>query len=161
MPRFISPHKVTGVLVGALTVAALSIGPASAAQGKVDGTIGAGDKSCSWTGGVTSDTAPNSLTVDRSTINTPGGNLSCSGISAALNNDPAVTFDDGAGTALADALDVSVTVIGVTCRYRAEAVTAQRDGTTRSYAATVDVPLKEGGFLCPASQTVTATLAFH
>ncbi|MEU8890622.1 hypothetical protein [Streptomyces sp. NPDC048442] len=161
MPRLTTPHKAVGVLVGALTLAALAVGPASAAQGQVDGSIGAGDKSCSWTGGATSATAPNALTVDRSTINSPGGNLSCSGLSAALNNDPAVTFDDGAGTATADALDVSVTVVGVTCRYRSGALVAQRDGDTRSYSATADVPLAEGGFLCPASQTVSATLAFH
>jgi hypothetical protein len=161
MPRLISPHKAVGVLVGALTVAALAAGPASAAQGKVDGTIGAGDKSCNWTNGATSNTAPNALTVDRNTINTPGGNLSCSGISAKLNNNPALTFNDAAGTATADALDVSVTVIGVTCRYKAVGLTAQRSGTTRNYSATATASLVAGGFLCPASQTVSATLAFH
>ena len=43
-----TPLKVTGVLVGALTAAALSIGPASAAEGKVDGSIAAGDKVLVW-----------------------------------------------------------------------------------------------------------------
>ncbi|MFG3260523.1 hypothetical protein [Streptomyces sp. NPDC048172] len=161
MPRLTplkTPLKATGVLVGALTVAALAAGPASAAQGKVDGTIAAGDRSCSWTDGVTSDTAPNALTVDRSSIN---GKLSCSGLSATLNNDPAVTFDDAAGTAKADVLDVSVTVIGVTCRYKAEGLSAKRDGDTRNYSATADAKLTEGGALCPATQSVTATLKFH
>ena len=157
-PPLRTPRRGTGVLVGALTAAALSIGPPRAAEGQVDGSLAAGDKSCSWTNGTTSDTAPNDLTVNHDSINS---GLSCSGISASLNNDPAVTFDDAAGTAKADVLDVSVTVIGVTCRYKAEALTAQRDGDTRNYSATAEAKLAEGGALCPASQTVTATLSFH
>lgn len=156
------PLKVIGVAVSALTVTALTVSPASAAQGLVDGTISADGKSCSWTDGVTSDSAPNALTVDRSTINPSGGNLSCtSGTTASLNNDPSVTFDDTNGTNTADMLDISVTQLGVTCRYQAANVSAQRDGTTRTYTATADIPLYEGGALCPDPAAVTATFTFH
>lgn len=156
------PTKAAGVLVSALTVAALTTSPASAAaQGHVDGSIGTGTSSCSWTNGVTSDTAPNTLTVDRSTVNTPGGNLSCSGISGVLNNDPTVSFNDAAGTATADMLDVSVTVFGITCRYQAVGLTAQRDGDSRNYAATTDVPLHQGGFLCPNPVSINTTFNFR
>lgn len=160
MPR-LTP-KVMGVLVSALTVTALAGSPATAAQGFVDGTITAEGQSCSWTDGATSDTPPNTLTVDRSTVNAPGGNLSCTGgTTAALNNDPTVTFDDAGGTATADMLDVSVTQFGATCRYQATDVSAQRDGDTRTYTATTDIPLYEGGFLCPDPAAVTATFTFH
>lgn len=155
------PAKAAGVLLSALTMAALTASPANAAQGLVDGTIEAEGMSCSWTDGVTSDTAPNTLTVDRSTINTPGGNLACSGISAALNNDPTVSFDDAAGTATVGLLDVSVTVIGITCRYQATDLAAQRDGDSRTYAASADVPLHEGSFLCPSTASVNATFSFR
>lgn len=160
MPR-LSP-KFAGVLLSALAVTGLASSPAVAAQGSVDGTITAEGKSCSWTDGATSDTPPNTLTVDRSTINSPGGNLSCTGdTTATLNNDPTVTFDDAAGTATADVLDVSVTEFGATCRYQATDVSAQRDGDTRTYTATTDIPLYEGGFLCPDPAAVTATFTFH
>ncbi len=160
MPR-LSP-KVIGVMLSALTLAGLASSPATAAQGVVDGTITAEGQSCSWTGGVTSDSPPNTLTVDRSTINAPGGNLSCTGgTTASLNNDPTVSFDDANGTATADVLDVSVTSMGVTCRYQASDVSAQRDGDTRNYTATSDIPLYEGGFLCPDPASVTATFSFH
>ncbi|MCZ7417314.1 MULTISPECIES: hypothetical protein [unclassified Streptomyces] len=157
----ISP-KVIGVLVSALAVTGLATGPANAAQGAVDGTITAEGQACSWTDGVTSDTSPNTLTVDNDTINQPGGNLSCAGdTTAVLNNDPTVTFDDTNGTATVDLLDVSVTMLGVTCRYQASDVSAQRDGDTRTYTATADIPLYQGGWLCPDPASVNATFSFR
>ncbi|MDK1473146.1 hypothetical protein QNO07_06880 [Streptomyces sp. 549] len=161
-----TPTKAAAVLVSALTVAALTVGsagaaPVSAAQGSVDGTIGTGTSTCSWTDGVTSDTAPNTLTLDRSTVNTPGGNLSCSGISGVLNNDPTVSFDDAAGTATVDLLDVSVTVIGIACRYQAVDMAAERDGDTRDYAATAEVPLHTGSFFCPSTVSIDTTFSFR
>ncbi|WP_156724979.1 hypothetical protein [Streptomyces apocyni] len=157
----ISP-KAVGVLLSALAVTGLATSPASAAQGLVDGTIGAEGRSCSWTDGATSDTAPNTLTVDNTTINQPGGNLNCTGsTTASLNNDPTVTFDDTNGTASTDLLDISVTQYGVTCRYRASDVTAERDGDTRTYTATAEIPLYEGSFFCPNPASVTATFIFH
>ncbi|MBW1600243.1 hypothetical protein [Streptomyces sp. JJ38] len=157
----ISP-KAIGVLVSALAVTGLATGPAHAAQGAVDGTITAEGQTCSWTDGVTSDTSPNTLTVDNDTINQPGGNLSCTGsTTAALNNDPTVTFDDTNGTATVDLLDVSVTVWGVTCRYQASDVSAQRDGDTRTYTANADIPLYQGGWLCPDPASVSATFSFR
>ncbi|NGO72154.1 hypothetical protein [Streptomyces boncukensis] len=163
LSRFLrsTPAKAAGVLVSALTVAALTAAPASAAEGSIDGTIGAEGRSCTWTDGVTSDTAPNDLTVDRSTINTPGGNLSCQDVEATLNNDPTVSFDDNAGTATADLLDISVTVLGVNCRYQATDLSVQRDGDSRSYAGSADVPLHEGSFLCPDPASVDASFTFH
>lgn len=157
----ISP-KVVGVLLSAMAVTGLAHSPATAAQGLVDGKITAEGRTCNWTDGVTSDTPPNTLTVDRSTINTPGGNLSCSdGSTATLNNNPGVTFDDTNGTATASTLDVSVSQFGVTCRYRASDMSAQREGDTRTYTATADVPLYQGGMFCANPATVTATFTFH
>ncbi|MHC0430011.1 hypothetical protein ACX6XY_07460 [Streptomyces sp. O3] len=160
----ISP-KVLGVLLSALTVTALTSSPsgaAPAASGLLDGTINAEGNACSWSDGVTSAAPPSTLTVDRSTINPPGGNLSCSsGATASLNNDPTVTFDDTNGTANTDMLDVSVTKWGVTCRYQATNVSAQRDGDTRTYTAALDIPLHQGGWFCPNPASVTATFVFH
>jgi hypothetical protein len=90
-----------------------------------------------------------------------GGNLSCPGISGALNNDPTVSFDDTTGTATVNLLDISVTVIGVTCRYQAAGLAAQRDGDTRTYAASAEVPLHEGSFLCPSTASINATFTFR
>ncbi|MFC3999311.1 hypothetical protein ACFOVU_25600 [Nocardiopsis sediminis] len=161
MPR-ISP-KPAGVLLGALALTALAASPAAAAEGQVDGTISAEGQSCSWTDGVTSDQAPNNLTVDRASINpSDGGNLTCDGsTTATLNNDPNVTFDDSAGTLTADLLDISVTLVGVTCRYQATDVSAQRDADTRTYTTTADIPLYEGGILCPDPASVDASFTFR
>lgn len=154
--------KIIGILAGALTVAALATGPALADHSKVDGSITAEGDTCSWTDGSTSDNPPNTLTVDRSTINAPGGNLTCTGgISATLNNDPTVTFDDANGTATADLLDVTLTQLGVDCQYQARDVEAQRDGTTRHYTASVTIPLSSGGLGCPNPLNADASLTFH
>ncbi|MDA2810064.1 hypothetical protein O4J56_05385 [Nocardiopsis sp. RSe5-2] len=158
----ISPRPVA-VVLGTLALTGLAASPAAAAEGALDGTISAEGQSCSWTDGVTSDQAPNALTVDRTTINPSGtGNLSCDGdTTATLNNDPNVTFDDAAGTLTVDVLDISVSVLGVTCRYEGAGVSAQRDGDTRTYTTSTEIPLAEGGFLCPDPASVTASLTFR
>lgn len=157
MPR-VSPRPV-GVLLGALALTGLAASPAAAAEGLMDGSITAEGQECGWTDAVTSDQAPNPLTVDRESLN---AGLSCSGdTTATLNNDPTVTFDDTAGTITADVLDISVTMVGVTCRYQATDMSAQRDGDTRTYTASVDIPLHEGGFLCPDPASVDASFTFR
>ncbi|SFA93495.1 hypothetical protein SAMN05216266_102304 [Amycolatopsis marina] len=156
------PSKIIGILAGALTVAALGTVPALADHSKIDGSITANGDTCSWTDGSTSDNPPNTLTVDRTTINAPGGNLSCSGgVSATLNNDPTATFDDANGTATVDLLDVTLTQFGMQCRYQARDVEGQRDGTTRHYTASVSVPLSSGGFGCPNPLNADASLTLH
>ncbi|MFC4565160.1 hypothetical protein ACFO4E_25165 [Nocardiopsis mangrovi] len=157
----LSPRPV-GVLLGALALTALAASPAAAAEGRVDGTISAEGQSCSWTDGITSDQAPNGLTVDRTSINPSGGNLTCEGsTTAALNNDPNVSFDDSAGTLTADLLDISVTIIGITCRYQAVDLPVEREGDTRTYSTTADIPLYDGSFLCPDPASVDATFTFR
>ncbi|MFW5415276.1 hypothetical protein J0910_01215 [Nocardiopsis sp. CNT-189] len=157
MPR-ISPRPI-GVLLGALALTGLAASPAAAAQGAMDGSITAEGQACTWTDAVTSDQAPNTLTVDRASLN---ANLSCAGgTTAVLNNDPTVSFDDAAGTITADVLDISVTMVGVTCRYQATDMSAQRDGDTRTYNASVSIPLHEGGFLCPDPANVDAGFTFR
>lgn len=148
-----------GVLLGALALVGMAASPAAAAEGSLDGSISAEGRDCSWTDGVTSDQAPNDLTVDRTTIN-PG--LSCSdGTTATLNNDPNVVFDDAAGTITADMLDITVSQFGIDCRYQAVDMSADRDGDTRTYRASVDIPLHEGGFFCPDPASVDAEFVFH
>ncbi|WP_017595899.1 hypothetical protein [Nocardiopsis potens] len=157
MPR--TSSRPIGVLLGALALTGLAASPAAAAEGAMDGSITAEGQDCSWTGAVTSDQAPNPLTVDRESLNAA---LSCSGgTTAVLNNDPTVTFDDGAGTITTGMLDISVTMVGVTCRYQATDMSAQRDGDTRTYNASVSIPLHEGGFLCPDPANVDATFSFR
>jgi hypothetical protein len=80
-----------------------------------------------------------------------------------LTNDPAVTFDDTAGTASAPEVDVNGTVIGITCSYKVTNVTYTRTGTTRTYTGgPFTANLSGGGALCPATETVnSASLTFH
>ncbi|WP_262387115.1 hypothetical protein [Streptomyces sp. TRM49041] len=146
---------VVAVAVGT-TTAATALGPT--AEQKVDGVIAVTGNNCSWTDGAASTDPPNTLTVDRSTINTPGGNLSCDGsITASLNNDPVFTFDDAAGTALTDAIDITGRRGFVSCRYRATNIRWDRDGTTRKYTNRAFTAGKtSGSFLCPASVTTGA-----
>jgi hypothetical protein len=153
--------KPTRLLVGIAAVAGsvlLSV-PAFAATGQVDGNITVGGSSCSWTNATTSDAPPNALTIDHTTVSP-----TCSGsISASLTNDPAVTFDDTAGTASAPEVDVNGTVIGITCSYKVTNVTYTRTGTTRTYTGgPFTANLSSGGALCPATETVnSASLTFH
>jgi len=151
--------RLFGLSLAVLALSAFSASNASAAN-LVDGSIGADDSACSWTNGTTSADPPSTLTIENSSIN---GNLSCSGdiSSATLNNDPTVTFNDAAGTATADAVSVTVVVFGVTCGYTASAVTLAREGETRTYSGTATATKTSGGFFCPGSQDLNATVSFH
>jgi hypothetical protein len=149
---------LAGLSVIALAALGLSGTPASAATGLVDGSISLSSATCSWTNATTSDVPPNTLTVDHTTVS-----ASCSSGSASLTNDPAITFDDAAGTASAAEVDVSGTVIGVSCSYKVSNVTLTRSGTTRSYSGGPFTATKTGGgFLCPGTESVSsASLTFH
>jgi hypothetical protein len=153
--------KTARLLVGLAAVAGsvLLAVPAYAATGQVDGNITVSGSSCSWTGATTSDVPPATLTIDHTTVQP-----TCTGsITAGLTNDPTVTFDDTAGTASAPEVDVNGTELGVTCSYKATDVTYARQGTTRNYTGgPFTATLTSGGFLCPASETVSsASLSFH
>lgn len=109
---------------------------------------------------------PSALTVDRTTINTPGGNLGCNGsITASLNNDPAFTFDDAAGLARTNAIDITGKQSFISCRYKATNITWNRDGVTRKYVNQAFTAAKvSGSFLCPGSVTTAAgdaSMLFH
>lgn len=158
--------KYTPTLTGlAALVIAAGIGASttayafdSTADRKVDGVIVVSGNTCSWTDASVSDNPPNALTVDRATINKPGGNLACGGgITASLNNNPAFTFDDAAGTAKMDAIDITGKQSFVSCRYKATNIVWNRDGATRKY---VNQPFTagkvSGSFLCPGSFSAAA-----
>src|ERR1700742_1353068 len=141
-----NPTRLLVALAGSVLLAV----PAYAATGQVDGNITVGDSSCSWTNATTSDAPPNALTIDQPTV-TP----TCSGsITASLTNDPAVTFDDTAGTASAPEVDVNGTVLGITCSYKVTNLSVTRQGTTgRSYTGgPYTANLSSGGGLCPGSE---------
>lgn len=139
---------VPGAAFGATTMANL-----------VDGSVKTGSTTCTWTNATTNANPPSTVTVDRTTVS-----LSCDdGTPVTLNNNPVISFDDAAGTALTDAIDITATVIGVTCRYRATNLNLARGGTTRSYTGGPFTGTKvSGSFLCPATKTIdTATISFH
>ncbi len=141
------------------TGTALAQGSAApAADQKVDGVMVVAGNSCSWTNASTSAAAPNALTVDRATVNAPGGNLACGGgIAATLNNNPAFTFDDAAGTARTDLIDITGRQSFISCRYKATNIAWDRDGTTRKYVNRAFTATKtSGSFLCPGSVTTPA-----
>lgn len=133
----------------------------------VDGriTLGPGpDVDCSWTNASTSANPPNTLTVDRNTVNPPGGNNSCTGASSVtLNNNPTVTFNDTAGTATADKVSTTGVKSGFSCTYEAYNVVLTRDGTTRHYTASGYTAYRTAGweFVCPSTQPGTADITFH
>ncbi|MFJ2708439.1 hypothetical protein ACIO3R_35345 [Streptomyces sp. NPDC087428] len=141
--------------------AAASAGPA--ASQRVDGSIAAAGSTCTWTDATASADPPAGLTIDHATINS---SLSCTGgTSATLNNDPAVTFDDAAGTATSDLIDITVKQSIVTCSYKATNVGWTRDGATRAYQNQAFTASKSSGsFLCPGSFSAepgSASLSFH
>ncbi|MDI3417578.1 hypothetical protein [Streptomyces luteolus] len=146
----LSAAAATTALVLAASSAASAVG--NVADQKVDGSFTIGDIACSWTGGSTNANPPNSLTVDRSTVNQPGGNLSCGeGASGTLNNDPTFTFDDANALATSDTIDISGSQ-GVSCRYSAANVQWDRQGTTRQYTNRAFTAQKvSGGPLCPGT----------
>ncbi|MFJ4863653.1 hypothetical protein [Streptomyces sp. NPDC088748] len=149
------------------TGAALAQGAdASAADQKVDGVMVVAGSSCSWTNASTSAVPPNALTVDRTTVNTPGGNLACGGgIVASLNNNPAFTFDDAAGTARTDLIDITGRMSFISCRYKATSIVWDRDATSLKYINRAFTATKtSGSFLCPGSVTTPAgdaSMLFH
>ncbi|MFG2989335.1 hypothetical protein ACGFZK_08595 [Streptomyces sp. NPDC048257] len=149
------------------TGTALAHGPgAPAADQKVDGVMVVAGNSCSWTNASTSALPPNALTVDRSTINAPGGNLACGGgISATLNNNPAFTFDDAAGTARTDLIDITGKMSFISCRYKATNIVWDRNATSGKYVNRDFTATKtSGSFLCPGSVTTPAgdaSMLFH
>lgn len=151
------------LLTGLCAIAAgLSLGltaaPAYAATGLVDGTIALGSTSCSWTNATTSNVPPNTLTVTGSTVDP-----TCTSGSASLTNNPTITFNDTAGTASSAEVDVTGTVLGISCSYEVTNVTLDRSGTTRTYnGGPYTATLTSGSILCPSTETVTsATLTFH
>lgn len=152
----------SGLLAGLSVIAVAGLGlagtPAYAATGLVDGSISLSSATCSWTNATTSDVPPNTLTVDHTTVSP-----ACSSGSASLTNNPTVSFDDSAGTATSPEVDVSGTVIGVSCSYKVTNVTLTRSGSTRSYSGGPFTATKTGGgFLCPSTETVSsASLTFH
>ncbi|MGH3659352.1 MAG: hypothetical protein ACRDUA_22110 [Micromonosporaceae bacterium] len=126
----------------------------------VDGKITVGDTSCTWVNASTSANPPSSLSIDRSTVD-----LTCTGDASdvTLNNNPNVTFNDAAGTALVDKVSVTAVVFGISCSYEATNVTATRSGDTRTYTAS-GFPARKtgGGFLCPGDTSDTAAeVSFH
>lgn len=132
---------------------------ATAMSNLVDGSVTAGSTTCTWADASTSDNPPNTLTVDHSTVS-----LSCNdSTGVVLNNSPVVSFDDAAGTATADAIDITATRSGVSCRYKATNVTMNRSGDTRDYSGGPYTAEKvSGSFFCPATYTIdNASVSFH
>ncbi|MGW2178295.1 hypothetical protein ACWCXX_09445 [Streptomyces sp. NPDC001732] len=148
------------VIAGAST-AASALGPAASQQ--VDGSITAAGSTCTWTNATTSANPPTALTIDRTTVNS---SVSCGGgASATLNNNPTLTFDDAAGLATSNLIDITVKQSIVSCSYRATNVGWTREGSTRTYRNQAFTASKSSGsFLCPGSISAepgSASLNFH
>ncbi|WP_371775145.1 hypothetical protein [Streptomyces sp. NBC_01438] len=125
--------------------------------------ITAAGSTCTWTDATASTDPPAALTIDRSTINS---NVSCSGnASATLNNSPTLTFDDAAGTAASDLIDITMKQSITSCSYQAKSVGWTPDGSTRTYLNEAFTASKSSGsFLCPDSISAdpgSASLSFH
>ncbi|GHI85357.1 hypothetical protein ACWGF3_26780 [Streptomyces xanthophaeus] len=165
-------HTPTLTALAALVIAATATGTSSAvaagpaADQKADGVIVVAGSTCTWTGANTSALPPNALTVDRTTVNKPGGNLACSGgITATLNNNPSFTFDDTANLARTELIDITGQQSFISCRYKATNLVWDRQGTTRKYVNRAFTATKtSGSFLCPGSVTTPAgdaSMLFH
>lgn len=133
--------------------------PGVASHMKVDGSVTVTmygiTGHCFWSDGVTSDNPPNPLTIYRSTINPPGGNLSCtpSGFTVTLNNDPHLAFSGS--TATIDRINASITASGMTCVYEATNVMLYNGtGNFTGY-------FQYGSLSCPRSVPGSMTLRFH
>ncbi|MGW0363813.1 hypothetical protein [Streptomyces sp. NPDC002990] len=166
--RYISRLTGLAALAVAATVGGTSGAVASgpAADMKVDGVIAVSGSTCAWTNANTSAAPPSTLTVDRTTINRPGGNLACDGgLTAALNNNPVFTFDDAGGVAKTDLIDITGQQSFVSCRYKATNIVWDREGTSRKYVNRPFTATKtSGSFLCPGSVATAAggaTMLFH
>lgn len=153
--------RTASLIVGvtALTAIGVMAAPAHAAAGLVDGSVTAVGATCSWTNATTSDSPPNNLTVDHTTIN-----ASCSGgVTVALSASPSVSFNDTAGTASSPSIAVSANMSGISCGYAVANVSIAREGTTRTYKGGPFTATKtSGSFLCPGTATVdSASFSFH
>ncbi|MGH3735177.1 MAG: hypothetical protein ACRDT6_06090 [Micromonosporaceae bacterium] len=152
--------RLVGLSVIALAFAAPTAAHAATAQTNlVDGTVVSGSTTCSWVNASTSANPPSTLTVDRSSVS-----ITCSdSTQLTLNNDPVVSFDDAAGTATVDAIDITAVRSGITCRYKASNLSVTRSGTTRTYSGGPYTGTKIGGsWLCPSSQRLdSATVTFR
>ncbi|MFF2327455.1 MULTISPECIES: hypothetical protein [unclassified Streptomyces] len=151
---------VVVVTAGAST-AASALGTAASQQ--VDGVITAAGSTCTWTDATATADPPSTLTIDNGTVNST---VSCSGgASATLNNSPTLTFDDAAGTATSDLIDITVRQSIISCSYRATNVSWTRDGSTRTYLNQAFTATKSSGsILCPGSISAdagSASLNFH
>lgn len=157
---------VSGLAAFILCGAATAAGAAIAGEQKVDGAFTIGDIACRWTAGATTANPPAALTVDRSTVNTPVGNLTCDdGARATLNNSPGFTFDDASALAATPLLDITGRQGFISCRYQATDIQWDRQGDTRTYTNRTFTARKvSGGFLCPSTTQADAgdaTLTFH
>ncbi|MEU6866842.1 hypothetical protein ABZ924_26875 [Streptomyces sp. NPDC046876] len=155
---------VAAALLVSGAVPASALGPAADQQ--LDGVIVVAGNTCTWTNARTSASPPSTLSVDRTTINSPGGNLSCGGgITATLNNNPVFTFDDAAGTARTDVIDITGKQSFISCRFKATNIVWNRDASTRKYVNQAFTATKvSGSFLCPGSVTTAAgdaSMLFH
>ncbi|MDL4772727.1 MULTISPECIES: hypothetical protein [Thermomonosporaceae] len=153
--------RTASLIVGlaALTTTGLMVAPAYAAAGKVDGSVTAVGTTCTWTNATTSNTPPNTLTVDHTTISASCGG----GVTVGLSNSPTVTFNDTAGTATSPSVGVTATVSGLNCGYSVSNLSLARQGTTRTYTGGPFTASKtSGSFLCPGTATVdSASFSFH
>ena len=130
IPRVLGLSAIVMAIGGYTTASAF-------AANLVDASVTSPQGTCTWTNGATSADPPSTLTIDRNTVNAPGGNLTCGGASVTLNNDPTVTFDDAARTATADLIDVTAAVSGITCRYAATNTVLMGDTLTRTYSGSL------------------------
>ncbi|MWA05191.1 hypothetical protein F8568_033475 [Actinomadura sp. LD22] len=149
---------LAGFGIAAVTAGFTTATAHAAAPGTVDGTLAALGYSCGFTA-ATSDTPPNTLTIDQSTVVPDCGG----GVQLTLGNSPTFTFDDTAGTASAAEIDLSGGALGITCTYQVSDATLTRSGTTRTYNGGPFTATKTAGSgLCPATTSVdTATFDFH
>jgi hypothetical protein len=158
--KHLSRFVGAAMLVGAGIVALSSTADAQTGT-TVNGSVSALGKTCSWTNGTSTEAPPTTTTIEASSINPPGGNLSCSsGVTAALDNSPSVTFNDTAGTATANQISASVTYDGISCEYTATNAVLDRSGATRDYSGTTSASKSGGSFLCPSSVSLSSTLDF-
>lgn len=128
----------------------------------VNGSVSALGKTCSWTNGTATEAPPTTTTIEANTINPPGGNLSCSsGVTATLDNNPSVSFNDTAGTATVLQITASVKYDGISCEYTATNAVLDRSGTTRDYSGSASASKVSGSFFCPGSVSLTSTLDFQ
>ncbi|ADD45798.1 hypothetical protein [Stackebrandtia nassauensis] len=150
--------KLIGLSAFAMTLAIPAAAQAAAAN-LVDGTVATSGTNCSWTNAATSDNPPNTLTIDQASVS-----VTCDdGTPITLNNSPQVTFDDGAGTATVDKLNITGTKSGISCTYEATGVQFARTGDTRDYTGgPISAGKTDGSILCPGTMTLdSAAVSFH